>query len=337
MHDIKLAGYLLAPLRSIQQDDIRAFLGARKGVYICPCPTDNWFRKQGIRQVETFHSEKKLRMFAQMAEGSFFISPTPFLGRGISAKATSVDGIFHLVVPRLPRRLIQGIHIIQVIAFLIRNHSRFTYCLVYNFEQWYYLAALFAKYVLGKKLYVDFEDDYLLRNPSRLSAVALRLTYRAADGVICIHEEMRRYFKMRRAITFNAFADLSYISTTPVVLREGMSFLYSGTIDAIRGADLIPTLVLELRKSLSSFRIVVTGSGPLEKEVSTWRLPEVDFKGFLSNNDLTQLVSNVDACLVLQRPDHSFCKGSFPSKIDLYARFKKPILVLRTIRPRGNS
>ena len=72
--------------------------------------------------------------------------------------------------------------------------------------------------------------------------------------------------------------------------------------------------------------------------VESWDYPEVEYLGFLNDPAYTHIMQQVDACLVLQKPDHLFSLGSFPSKIDQYAKYNKPIFILKEDRDWiGNS
>jgi glycosyltransferase involved in cell wall biosynthesis len=124
---------------------------------------------------------------------------------------------------------------------------------------------------------------------------------------------------------FNGFVDLEYAKTLDFKLKNGVEFLYAGALDSIRGIDLLPDLVNSLRQRLTSFSIYVTGSGPYEKEIKKWDLKEVVFLGFLNNAEYENILEKADVYLVLQKPDHPFSLGSFPSKIEYYSKYKKPI------------
>jgi hypothetical protein len=53
------------------------------------------------------------------------------------------------------------------------------------------------------------------------------------------------------------------------------------------------------------------------------------YHGILAEADYERELKAADVCLVLQRPDHPFSRGSYPSKIQAYVRHGKPVLVLR--------
>jgi hypothetical protein len=93
--------------------------------------------------------------------------------------------------------------------------------------------------------------------------------------------------------------------------------------------ELVPDVVEALRKEIRGFKVLVSGKGPLREQAERWTIPEVRVLGFLDDKAYTQTIHDADVCLVLQKPDHPFSLGSFPSKVDEYARWKKPIYILR--------
>jgi glycosyltransferase involved in cell wall biosynthesis len=140
---------------------------------------------------------------------------------------------------------------------------------------------------------------------------------------------MTACFPNKETVVLNAFADLGYTKHVDFEIRDGISFLYSGTLDSIRGVELIPDLVMSLRQRVRHFSIIITGKGPLETMVKSWRHPEIQYRGFLDPEAYAETIQQVDACLILQKPDHPFNSGSFPSKVEEYATFRKPIYILR--------
>jgi glycosyltransferase involved in cell wall biosynthesis len=152
------------------------------------------------------------------------------------------------------------------------------------------------------------------------------------DGGILINERMQRFFrKNQKTVVLNSFADLSYAED--LTLEEPVRLLYSGSLDDIRGADLIEDLSAALTEAGLDFDVFITGKGPLQSHIEKVSQQEarLHYEGFVSEQRLDELLSLCDVGLVLQKPDHPFSKGSFPSKIDLYAQYNLAILTLELI------
>lgn len=317
--------YSLCPLRTVDKDDLTPIFTQGKGVYICSFPHPEWYRSHKFKQTKNYSIEKKENFFNLMEDGSILLSPTQDSRIKKPTKTyTYRENIIHFG-SSFTGRLAQIVMALKIMFWLFNNRNSYQYCLIYNFYPAEMLCALFAKYVLGKKTVVDFEDDYLSRSKKRLYDFYFSLVKKIPDIVICINRDMERYFADKKIYIFNGFIDLSYIKNDDFELFEGMKILYAGALDRIRGVDLIPEIVKALEVKIDNFKIYITGSGPLEREVKNFGIDNVQYLGFLPSDEYKRILNEVDVCLVLQKPDHPFSQGSYPSKIEYYANFKKPI------------
>lgn len=324
---LRVGPYDLVPVLSIRQDDLASLFGHEPGVYVCNGPEPAWYERFGLVRKFNTSVEKKRRMFASLPAGSHWVSPTFDATTNGPTEDFRAGSVLHLGHGAARGRLAQLRQAAKVARWLFTRRDEYAFVHVYNFDLPNYLAPLAAKYLLGKRLYVDYEDDYTVTGslPKRLAERVLR---RTVTGVVCVNEGMEQHFRGKDVRVFNAFADLSYLAGMRTGFFEGMRLLYSGSLDDIRGADLVPDLVAALRTRLKQFTIRLSGDGPLRSVVESWRFPEVEYVGFLNDEDYAQELAAADACLLLQKPDHPFSKGSFPSKIDAYAKHRKPILML---------
>lgn len=321
---LSVGPYVLAPVTHIRQDDLPSLFGDKPGVYICNCQEAEWFERLGLKQTYNYAIEKKHQMFARLPKGSRWLSATFDFAVDEDTADFQNGPVLHLGYGRLRGRAAQIFQTLKLMRWLLAHRDEYAFVYVYNFYVPYYAAPLFAKALLGKRLYVDYEDDYTFIRPPWKQVIE-RTLRKTVDGVVCINEEMTRHFEGRDVRVFNAFADLSYLEGTTPELKDGMTFLYTGRLDDVRGIDLVPQLVESLRTRLSSFSIRITGDGPLRPVVEGWDYPEVEYLGFLPAGAFDDEVRAADACLILQKPDHPFSRGSFPSKIDAYARHRRPI------------
>ncbi len=316
--------YSLVPLTKIDKEDIRPVFKNGVGVYICNFPEQKWYDFHNFERKRNYGIEKKERFFQLMNEGSMLLSPTQDSLIMKPTKSFNNGKIYHFG-SIFKGRYAQISQAIKIIFFLVKKRNFFNYCLVYNFYPGEMTIAFFAKYFLKKKIIVDFEDDYLKQTKKHFYQYYFNFVKKIPDSIICINRNMVHYFQNQEIYVFNGFIEIDYVDKIDFELKENIRFLFSGTLDDIRGADLIPDIILALRKEISSFKIFITGSGPYEEEVKKWKFPEVEFLGFLSSKDYNKALQAADAYLVLQKPDHPFNLGSFPSKIEFYAKFKKPI------------
>jgi glycosyltransferase involved in cell wall biosynthesis len=329
---LRVGSYWLRPLFRIRRDDLRGLLGPCPGVYICNCPEQAWFEHFGIPG-QDFRAtvDKKVMMFSYLAPGSRWISPTSPVRWGDSIRNWQSPRMLHLGAGPLFGRAAQIVHTLRLMGLLTTLRTGYKYVLIYNFYLPIFLAGVYAKYVLGKALYVEYQDDYTKRRKNRIKNLLESLLRKICCGAICVNEHMVSYFENKPVAVCNGFADLSYTQGSDFSIREGMTFLFGGTLDTIRGVDLIPELVSALRSRIKVFRILITGSGPLRGLVESWSFPEVTYCGVLEEQAYDEAIAAVDACLILQKPDHPFSRGSFPSKVEHYAKQKRPIFVLSLV------
>lgn len=316
--------YSLSPLLNVDKEDISTLFKKGRGVYICNYPHEQWYKAQGFKQSKNYSIDKKEKFFGLMGEDSLILSPTQDSNISMPSKSIRIGNVYHIGSSFTGRKA-QLTMFFQAIVWLAKNRKKYDYCLVYNFYPLEIFAALFVKFFLNKYVAVDFEDDYLLQSKQKFYKQYFNLVKRIPHAVICINRNMKHYFKQNKVYVFNGFIDLEYTQKIDFELREGVKMLYAGALDDIRGIDLIPMIVSALRKEINKFSILITGSGPMEDEIKNWGIEEVVFLGFIKPEEFEVVLSEADAYLVLQKPDHPFSLGSFPSKIEYYAKFKKPI------------
>nr|WP_298994237.1 hypothetical protein [uncultured Polaribacter sp.] len=316
--------YSLVPLLGVEKDNIKALFKNKRTVYICNYPDESWYKKHNFKQTTNYSIEKKYRFFKLLNKEAKILSLTEDSKIQKETKSYSTEEVVHFG-SKFNGRIGQLFMMLKLIKWLYVNRKTYDSCLCYNFSPSEILSSFFSKLFLRKKIIVDFEDDYLLKNNSKLYKFYFSLVKRIPNYIICINKEMVNYFPNKKTFVFNGFINLDYAQNIDFRLQDDFTLLYAGALDDIRGVDLIPDLVRNLRLKYKNFKINITGSGPLEREINNWNLPEVNFFGFLNSKDYNNVLIDSTGYLILQKPDHPFSKGSFPSKIEYYSKFKKPI------------
>lgn len=325
--------YKLSPITAIDKDDIHSVLSVGKGVYVCSFPDEAWHKHYKLDIKKNYSIQKKRKMFELLSKDSIIISPTEVNTELRATKQLKINNVVHLSSYFKKSRLKQIEYSLRLCFYVFTNRKKLDYVFYYNFEMPIFFTTWFIKHILKLKIYVDFEDDYTLISRNPLKNWLNKQLFKIPDFVVCINKEMTKHFNINtKCLVFNGFIDLSYINNISVDLNEGCNFLYAGSLDEIRGVDLLPEIVRSLKSKISAFKIRVTGSGPLEEFIKNVNIPEIEFLGFLSEDKYTEVLQNSDCFLVLQKPDHSFNRGSFPSKIEYYAAFKKPIYSLKLLK-----
>lgn len=322
--------YFLSPLLEVENDDIITYLKKEDGIYICSFPDQLWHNEHGLKVTRNYSIRKKQKMFDCLSDESILLSPTEVNEGLVTKKNLANNRVVHLSSRYKRPRLKQIEYSFQLLKYVISHRKSFVFIFYYNFEMPIFFTAFFLKYFLKKKIYVDFEDDYTLISRNWLKNLINKWLFSVPDMVICINRKMVQHFhKKIKCLIFNGFIDLEYMKTIDFKFRENSTFLFAGSLDEIRGADLLPDIINALKKEINSFKINVCGAGPLEKYLTELNIPEIKFYGFLNEEDYFKLLNSSDFFLVLQKPDHPFNQGSFPSKVEYYSSFKKPIFSLK--------
>ena len=270
--------YCLILLCHIRRDNLTSLLGHDPGVYLCPGAEPEWFSHFNISPERVGHYRRFLALFACMGLGSIWLSSTEPTSQLTVTRSWVGPTVRHLGTWPFHGRLGAAAQLLRTCIWLLRNRRRYSYVLTHNISIKSTLPSLFAKLLLGKRFYIDYQDDYASRDNAAWYPIPMltKLVTRLCDGAICINENMVAQFGGKDTRVVNGFADLSYMREMhePVV-KDNMTLLYSGSLDRIRGVDLIPELVAALNERISGFRVLITGTGPLSDEVRSWTLPEV--------------------------------------------------------------
>lgn len=317
--------YKLCLLKNFRHDNTD-FLKKEKGIYICNFPEKSWYRFNDITQKRNYSIEKKINIFNLMSKESLILSPTIDCNNNKKTTKAKFNNIYHLRRISTSQKLSQIYMIASAIKFLFLNRRKYKYVLSYNFDLPNYIPGLMAKLFLGKKLYIDFEDDYSI-NDKYKKFLYTNFLFHIPDKVICVNENMEKHFSCETYV-INAFNSLSIPKDKQISLFENVTFFISGGLDDIRGGGLIPDVIIALRSYKFCFKIILVGTGMLEDEIKSWKYPELEYFGYVDNEKYSELIDQSDYCLVLQKPDHPFNLGSFPSKIDHYSEYNKTILIL---------
>ena len=322
--------YQLRLLRSVTQEP-PSILDSGRFVYLTRFATESIRQKRSVPGNVNEAVDKKRRIFESLSRPAFILSLVrdrlgpiryhPEQQEGDVTHAACFSGCGSDILNNF-----------MLAVYLVRLRAEFDCLMTYNLYTFSILPVLTSRFLLGKRVYVDLEDDYTRRSGFLGTKASFALLRRMMAGGIIINDNMNRFFGRRqKTVILNSFADLRYVKN--LSLEQPLRLLYSGSLDDIRGADLIDDLCRALSKIGLEFEIFITGKGPLQsyiEEVSQQN-PRLHFEGFVSEERLGELLSYCDIGLVLQKPDHPFSEGSFPSKVELYAEHNLAILALELV------
>lgn len=320
-------------LKDIRVDDITNLFDNDRVVYI----TANLFTPELLEKREvTFRgntAEAKKRRIADSVPNLYKLVSIDYSVKYRDVFSTSFEenGIFHLPILRINKFIDRLYQIFSLLFFLLRERKNYDSILFYNFLHHTSLAPLCMHFIFGKKLVVDFEDNY----DKHYLSVIRKWVSRYIDGAILVNENQEELIKNRdaRISVINTFADLDYVKPKLNKKVNDLKVIYSGKIDRLRGADLIPEFSNRLEQQNIRHKIIITGYGdfnniigsnPLMKKVEK----NIEFLGFVSPSRLNHLLESSDLALAFDKPDLDQNRYLYPSKVQLYAEHRLPILIL---------
>lgn len=324
--------YCLSLLRSIEKNDFSHELTGH-GVYLCEVPTPKWLEFAKKQENYSFSTRKKLSMFNLMGENAVCLSASALSFRS-EVELFKEGNIIHLPCKKFYAGHYPLFVSMFILYYIIKNRRNIDYILTYNIPFYYLPAVLFLKF-RGTRVILELEDDYLALTNNTMHRLYYMFSYSLCSSVILVNSAMRNSFsENKKKYVFNGFIDLNYVLGYEghEIHGNGRTFLFSSTLDNLRGANLIPDVLEALSIKFSDFKLIVTGVGPLDIAMRNIRDPRFEFKGFLDEGEYLRLLAKVDFCLVLQSMNSTFGQATFPSKIEYYSMFRKPILVLNDCR-----
>ncbi len=99
------------------------------------------------------------------------------------------------------------------------------------------------------------------------------------------HAQFRKHFEQKGVVLPNFNKNLNH---KPPVAKHDNYFLYYGRLTPEKG---ISTLIGAM-KALPSINFKIAGTGPMREEIESLNLPNVDYRGFVTGKELTELIEN---------------------------------------------
>lgn len=187
----------------------------------------------------------------------------------------------------------------------------------YNYKPEVALPAFWAKKRLGIPITVEYEDGYSsIADIKGLKKLIFTKTEKVVskkiDSAILVSAQLQPLFSVPTVVVRGVVNEDFYQECCNYKKRKNEKFtiLYSGDLGKTRGVGI-------LYDALGSFkedcRVIITGKGKLGSND-----PRIDFRGFVSYQEVKDLMKQADVLLQCQRTKDSFAQTSFPSKLFEY-------------------
>lgn len=335
--NLKVGDYSIELIKSIQCESLESVTQGHAVLYILDSLYTEKFRN--ARNAEVIGNSavrKKLALAEQMGPQTIIYAfnriPTPpskFIWHSFNER-----NICHLGLAGKSDFVRFIVQQLVCLGKILRYRRLFECVCIYNGTPATIFPAVLARFLLRKRLLVDIEDDYsviLAKSPIR--KVVQRIVIRCADGLVAINRSVKeKYGEGKDVAVFNGQADFRYLKNKKLGDKKSLTLIYTGRLDDIGGALLIPDLIKALDSCCLSKRwfLFITGYGPrVDLAQQAAAHPSVEFLGFVGSHMYETLLSKADAAVVLQPPDITASRGTYPSKIMEYAARCIPVLALK--------
>lgn len=187
----------------------------------------------------------------------------------------------------------------------------------YNFKPEVAFAALWAKRNLGIPITVEYEDGYadvseIKRIKKNIFIFVEDYVSKYIDSAILVNSQLKAKFSVPtvvvRGIINKEF--YNYCQNYKKYKNRKFTILYAGDLGESRGIDI---LYESLKYLHLDCEVIITGKGEVRSKD-----PRINFKGFVSHEEVIRLMNQADLLVQCQRTGNSFSNVSFPSKLFEY-------------------
>lgn len=187
----------------------------------------------------------------------------------------------------------------------------------YNYKPELAFSAYLAKKKLGIPITIEYEDGYSnVKEISKLKRIIFSFTEKIVskkiDSAILVNSKIQKeidvpFVVVRGVVNENLFKKCKDLKKNK---NKRFKILYSGGLDKVRGIDI---LIKALKYLDFDYLLTITGKGELNIQNDN-----VDFKGFISHEEMTNLMIESDLLVQCQLVSDEFSNYSFPSKLFEY-------------------
>lgn len=187
----------------------------------------------------------------------------------------------------------------------------------YNYKPEVAWAAYLAKKSLKIPITIEYEDGYQSVDTVRgLKAMIFKLTEnivsQTVNSAILVNSSISKQYPVptvvvRGIVNTDFYDECKKFNKTA---NDKYMILYSGGLDSSRGINVLLDALDYLELDCS---VVITGKGRLNSQDS-----RIDFKGFVTHEEVKHLMMQADLLIQCQLSNHRFATASFPSKLFEY-------------------
>lgn len=204
--------------------------------------------------------------------------------------------------------------------------------ITYNIQYvWFGIGRIAAKY--GKKAILVWADHTPVSEKKsvggKLYAYLSEINAREYQKVVALSPNMSSYLSKNQehiishgCVDFAQFNNYYYKKPDQI-----MNIMFSGLLAPVTGVDLLLKSLPHIKRN--DIRIIITGKGPLEKEVCNVGDRRIDYRGFVTRDQYHELLREADVLINPRNMSLAENQNNFPSKMLEYLATGKYIISTR--------
>lgn len=187
----------------------------------------------------------------------------------------------------------------------------------YNYKPEVAWAAWLAKKRLGIPITIEYEDGYAhVSGIHGLKAWIFNFTEakirKCVDSAILVNSHLKKCYSVP-TVTVRGIINKEFFTKCQTYKKENngkFTILYAGGLDKERGVDVF---LESLKYNDLDCQVVISGKGNIQ-----YNDQRVNFKGFISYEEVQELLMQSDLLVQCQLSQNTFASASFPSKLFEY-------------------
>jgi glycosyltransferase involved in cell wall biosynthesis len=232
-------------------------------------------------------------------------------------KQNGIDIIYSEIIDAPLINTLSSIWYIYKEIKILNKEKHIDNIIFYNYKPEVAWAALIAKKRLKIPITIEYEDGYSnTNNFGKFKSTIFKFTEKKVsknvDSAILINSTLKKEYNVPSIVVRGVVNKQFYEECKNYKKKDNDIFtiLYSGGLDETRG---INVLIESLKYIPFNLKLIITGKGNVDFEDK-----RIDFKGFISYEEMKKMMVQADLLVQCQLVNNSFNDVSFPSKIFEY-------------------
>ncbi len=242
---------------------------------------------------------------------------------------------YHVYFPKIECGRLQNIKLIwNAIQFVKKNIKSGDIIMFYNAH--YLMLPIMYTFAYKKNIKIVYQIeelystcDYYHSLKRKLLMLSEKQMSKLCDAYITVSSAIcNPYLEKKPSMVSYGYLDDNVQAQDGISNADDrLNIVYSGRLDVDGGIDVLMRAIPKIKCECN---LIITGNGPLREQVmeyhNTNKNVHLDYKGFVSEEELHDILKKADICLSMLRTDKAFSQKSFPSKVVKYLSYGNLVL-----------